>query len=232
MSTFHRSILFLRFEEVVWPGGMSNIPPVLDEAVIEAVERVAQRFGISLDGSAKNSEAIQVAVEDSLIPMQYFLDRSTSAHHFARVAEKEGRYFAAISGEIFRDPEFEEDDLAALEALAVYQLSALANAHQKEKLDLVLAISADLFELNLKIGQKQISKEISKMASQKAKKRHQGMNALKAEILADWQEHKLEYESRSDYARIMGELKGIKYRTLYEWLAAYDRQHQEIHDQL
>ncbi|UUC19771.1 hypothetical protein NOV18_04480 [Pseudomonas asiatica] len=227
MSYFPRSLLFIRLEEVVWPGGLEYVPPPLEEAVIEAVERVAKRFGITLDGSDENTLAIQEAIEESLVPMQFYLDWAEEAHKFARDARKEGRYYAAVSSEMFVDQEYEQEDEATLEALAVYQLDCLIGATRSKDITAVLRISADLFEIQKLLGLREKLQEISAMAAERAKKRHQDMNSRKAEILEDWAANHSEYESRADFVRIMSDLKGIKYRTLYDWIARFEKESRE-----
>ena len=202
---------------------MEYVPSSLEESVLEAVERVATRFGIKLDGSEANSAAIQEAVEDSLIPMQLYLDWAEEKHRFARVARREERYYAAVSGEMFVDPEYEQEDEITLEALAVYQFDCLIGATRAKDLPRVLRISADLFEIQKLLGRREKVQEISTLAAERAKKRHQDMNDRKIEILNDWAVNSGEYESRSDFVRIMSDLKGIKYRTLYDWIANYDK---------
>lgn len=200
------------------------MPAPLEEAVLEAVQRVADRFGITLDGSETNSAAIQEAIEDSLIPMQMYLDWAEAAHKFARDARKEERFYAAVSGELFLDPEYAQEDEITLEALAVYQLDSLIAATRAKNLTRVLRISTDIFEIQKLLGRREKLQEYSALAAERAKKRHQHMNAKKAELIEDWVKNGGGYESRADFVRIMSDLKGIKYRTLYEWIASHDRE--------
>ena len=200
------------------------MPAPLEEAVLEAVQRVADRFGITLDGSETNSAAIQEAIEDSLIPMQMYLDWAEAAHKFARDARKEERFYAAVSGELFLDPEYAQEDEVTLEALAVYQLDSLIAATRAKNLTRVLRISTDIFEIQKLLGRREKLQEFSALAAERAKKRHQHMNAKKAELIEDWVKNGSGYESRADFVRIMSDLKGIKYRTLYEWIASHDRE--------
>jgi len=200
------------------------VPAPLEEAVLEAVQRVADRFGITLDGSETNSAAIQEAIEDSLIPMQMYLDWAEAAHKFARDARKEERFYAAVSGELFLDPEYAQEDEITLEALAVYQLDSLIAATRAKNLTRVLRISTDIFEIQKLLGRREKLQEFSALAAERAKKRHQHMNAKKAELIEDWVKNGSGYESRADFVRIMSDLKGIKYRTLYEWIASHDRE--------
>ncbi len=200
------------------------MPAPLEEAVLEAVQRVADRFGITLDGSETNSAAIQEAIEDSLIPMQMYLDWAEAAHKFARDARKEERFYAAVSGELFLDPEYAQEDEITLEALAVYQLDSLIAATRAKNLTRVLRISTDIFEIQKLLGRREKLQEFSALAAERAKKRHQHMNAKKAELIEDWVKNGSGYESRADFVRIMSDLKGIKYRTLYEWIASHDRE--------
>lgn len=227
MSYFPRSIHFIRFNEVVWPGGMEYIPSPLEEAVLEAVERVANRFSIHLDGSDENSYAIQEAVENGLSPMQLCLDWAEERHRYARIARKEGRLYAAVSGELFSKPEYEDEDELILESLAVYQLDQLIGATRARDITSILHISADLFEIQKLLGRREKVREAKDIAASRAKKRHQEMNEKRKQIVEDWSLNYGEYESRADYARIMSDITSIKYRTIYEWIAAHEKSIEE-----
>ncbi|MFJ7145243.1 hypothetical protein [Pseudomonas protegens] len=91
----------------------------------------------------------------------------------------------------------------------------------------MLNISADIFEIQKLLGRREKLQEFSALAAERAKKRHQHMNAKKAELIEDWVANRDGYESRADFVRIMSALKGIKYRTLYEWIASYDKEDRE-----
>ena len=60
-------------------------------------------------------------------------------------------------------------------------------------------------------------------ASGLAEQRHARTNQQKSNLLAEWEATASEYESRADFARIVSQREGLKYRTLYDWIAAHDR---------
>lgn len=64
---------------------------------------------------------------------------------------------------------------------------------------------------------------ISALGRRSAKARHSPTNQQKANLLAEWDATASAYESRADFARIVSQREGIKYRTLYEWIAGHDR---------
>ncbi|NHN76689.1 hypothetical protein HA520_05220 [Azotobacter chroococcum] len=66
-------------------------------------------------------------------------------------------------------------------------------------------------------------KKMSLTASKAASIRHKENREQKAAILAEWEATGSQYNSRADFARIVGELRGIKYRTLYDWIAAHEK---------
>jgi hypothetical protein len=206
---------------------METVPDALEDAVLTAVERVATRNEIELNGSEESVNAIEFAVEEALAPVEQYLTWAEEAHHYARVAHKEGRIYAAISGELFVDPSHEQDDEAVIEALLVYQLDSLIGAHELKNHEKTLHLAADIFELQRLIGEREKRQEIRNQATARAKIRHKDMNEKKAAVLEEWIENGHEYESRADFSRIIGALKGIKYRTLYEWIAEYEKSEYE-----
>ncbi len=74
MADFWRVIWHIRLSEVVWPGGMDSVPTALEDSVLTAVERVAARHGIALDGSEESVAAIEFAIEEALLPIVDYLD--------------------------------------------------------------------------------------------------------------------------------------------------------------
>lgn len=59
-------------------------------------------------------------------------------------------------------------------------------------------------------------------ASERATLRHASTNQQKATLLAEWDAQGREYKSRADFARIVSKRDGVKYRTLYDWIAQHD----------
>lgn len=199
------------------------MPEAMEDAVLTAVERVAARHGIDLDGSDESVAAIEFAIEEDLAPVAEYLPWAEKDQHYARKARKEGRIYAAISGELFVHADYEQEDEAAVEALLVYQLDQLIGANKFKEHGKLLHLSADIFEIQRLLGERAKRQEISNQAAARANIRHRDMNNRKAALIQEWIDSSHEYESRADFARIIGTLRGIKYRTLYEWIAEYEK---------
>jgi hypothetical protein len=230
MADFWRIIRYIRLDEVVWPGGMYSVPDALEDAVLTAVERVAIRNGIELDGTEESVTSIEFAIEEALTPVGECLPLAENVHLFAMKARKEGRFYAAISGFLFSAADYEQDDEAALEALLVYQLDQLIGAYKYKEYEKALHISADIFEIQRLLGARAKHQEISASATARANIRHQEMKSKKSELLQEWDASGGEYESRADFARIISKLRGVKYRTLYEWIAGHEKQAHEKYE--
>jgi hypothetical protein len=65
--------------------------------------------------------------------------------------------------------------------------------------------------------------KLSLAASRAANIRHEGTRPKKEAVQKEWDETKSEYDSKSDFARIIGERDGIKFRTLYDWLTKHEQ---------
>lgn len=118
----------------------------------------------------------------------------------------------------------------ALDALLIYQLDGLCGAQQAGDLDEVLALIPDMLAIQRDIGEREGRAFSSDMldisssyeARQRAELRHKPANQQKTALLAEWDATASEYESRADFTRIVSQREGMKYRTLYEWIARHD----------
>lgn len=227
MEYFLKYIEHINLAEVVWPGGMNSVPEPLEEAVLSAVERVAGRNGITLDGTDEAVQAIEFAIEVALDQVGLYLEWAFEDHQYARTAYKEGRIYAAISGYIFDYKPNESDDEPALEALLVYQLDQLVGISHKNNIQQMLRVSADIFEIQNLLGERGKQRDFSNKAAGSARIRHEKTTLMKEQAIAEWLATGGEYESRSDFARIVGTLRGIKYRTLYDWITEHERSERE-----
>lgn len=119
----------------------------------------------------------------------------------------------------------------ALDALLIYQLDRLCGAWQAGQVDEVLALIPDMLAIQRDIGDREgrsFSGEMLELAGshearQRAALRHEPTNQRKAAMLTEWDATASEYESRADFARIVSQREGLKYRTLYDWIAVHDR---------
>lgn len=84
-------------------------------------------------------------------------------------------------------------------------------------------IKDDMKSVVPKRAEELVKKKISLAASRAASERHRPMNEKKQSVLAEWDATRDEYNSRADFARIVGDLRGIKERTLYEWIAVHEK---------
>ncbi len=96
------------------------------------------------------------------------------------------------------------------EAFEVYELILKAT----------IALSSE-FVISAHLDQ-QAAKQ-SELARARAAQRHAASNKAKAEILQEWQANKREYKSRADFCRIISQRDALLYRTVYEWVAQYDK---------
>lgn len=117
-------------------------------------------------------------------------------------------------------------------SLLIYQYDLLCWLHKNGETNYIL----EAYELILrKYGEIQIAesrhvtsaiqrKTTSNAARERANKRHAPTNQIKTALLHEWDRTSTEYKSRADFCRIIGARDGIKERTLYEWIQAYERE--------
>lgn len=119
----------------------------------------------------------------------------------------------------------------ALDALLIYHLDKLCGAQRTGQVDEVLALIPDMLAIQHDIGEREgraFSHDMLELstkheARQRAELRHKPTNQRKVTLLAEWDATASEYESRADFARIVSQREGMKYRTLYDWIAIHDR---------
>ena len=118
-------------------------------------------------------------------------------------------------------------DYAMLTCLLVYQYDALCSLYTRGHMASVLAVFESIVEtreaLTHGLGRDIKESRLSHEARLRAEKRHAPTNQLKTRLLAEWEADSSEYKSRADFARIISQREGLKYRTLYDWIAAHDR---------
>jgi hypothetical protein len=68
-----------------------------------------------------------------------------------------------------------------------------------------------------------VKTKLSLAAARAANIRHKDTNDKKAAVLIEWDRTNAEYESRADFVRIVSPLRGLKYRTLYGWIAEHEK---------
>ncbi|NWB48242.1 hypothetical protein [Pseudomonas gingeri] len=66
-------------------------------------------------------------------------------------------------------------------------------------------------------------RKASLAASQAAHARHKDNREKKIAALKEWDQTGHEYQSRSDFARIIGNMRQIKFRTLYDWVTEHEK---------
>lgn len=126
-----------------------------------------------------------------------------------------------------------EDDIQIIQwrGLAGYALSAMESVCRAESMQLALRAEEqanqrllDKIRVVVPVEAEALAKKkMSLAASMAAKARHRLTTEKKALLLAEWGATGSEYESRADFARIVSQREGMLYRTLYDWIAAYDR---------
>ncbi|WP_288079208.1 hypothetical protein [Pseudomonas sp.] len=119
----------------------------------------------------------------------------------------------------------------SLDALLIYHLDKLCSAQRAGQIDAMLALIPDMLAIQSDIGEREgrtfshdmLDISTKHEARQRAELRHKPTNQRKAALLTEWDATASEYESRADFARIVSQREGLKYRTLYDWIAAHDR---------
>lgn len=238
MQKFFTSLQHIDLADASWgPDAKAlSIPSQLEETVLLAIEQICGRNGIGMRGTEADIQELGAALDAALhlvgLKLQSALNEADTAE-WAEAAYQQGRIYAAIAESLICGPGttwYPEDDIA-LEALLVYQLDTLIGLHKAEDFDQALHIFTDICDIQKEIAENKLRSEMishihwqkSREAKDRAKRRHQEMNAQKAVVLAEWDTTGSEYESRADFARIVGDLRGLKHRTLYEWIAAHEK---------
>lgn len=214
--------------------GISTVPRQLWGTVVGAVLGFLAHpdFGLSREDRALIDPKKLADMLDSALALawearpserlRYKKDRHK--HKFVPMPPDQGPVYREIIGSIGLDEPI-------LDALLVYQLDTLCGAVRDGETAKTLGVFADLLEIQRDIADREgrgflegmMSKASSWDASDRAKKRHAETNGKKAASLAEWDATGSEYESRADFARIISSRDGIKYRTLYDWIAAHEK---------
>lgn len=238
MQKFFTALQHIDLTEATWGADQEalSIPSQLEETVLLAIEQICARNDIGMHGTETETQELGAALDAAFhlidLKLQSALDDADTAE-WAETALQQGRIYAAIAESFICGPGttwYPTDDIA-LEALLVYQLDTLIGLHKAKNFDQALHIFTDICDIQREIAENKLRDEMSshihwqksREAKERAKLRHQKMNTQKAAVLAEWDATGSEYESRADFARIVGGLHGLKHRTLYEWIAAHEK---------
>ncbi|AZC51808.1 hypothetical protein C4K35_4233 [Pseudomonas chlororaphis subsp. piscium] len=206
---------------------LQSIPSQLEEIVLLAFEKVLNRS----KGAVGDLDSFEVALryaEKSIC--QYVLNARESSDDGCDKALDEGRIYSAVLGVMFGGETNLEDE-ATLEFLLVFQLDRLVGLYRSLDFDKALYVFADVIEIKMMLLELELYNnysantewEKSREARERAKKRHKATSEKKVAILAEWDATGHEYKGRADFARIVSSIRGVKYRTLYDWIAEHDK---------
>ncbi|MFR0691645.1 hypothetical protein ACLUTX_19765 [Enterobacterales bacterium AE_CKDN230030158-1A_HGKHYDSX7] len=120
---------------------------------------------------------------------------------------------------------------ANMNTLQIYLLDSLCGACKAGDMAEAMTTVAELLDVQRAISEREGSMFhsflndflTSAAAVDRAALRHAPTNALKEVLLQEWDATAGEYQSRADFARIVGQREGVKYRTLYDWITAHEK---------
>jgi len=119
---------------------------------------------------------------------------------------------------------------AKLEERAIYEINAATALAQTIDPDSIARQRPNLppeLISNVHAVHKHVTKTAqSELARKAAEIKQKPFRDIKDAALNEWDESGSEYESKSDFARIVGALKGIKFRTLLKWIAEHEKSKQ------
>lgn len=209
---------------------LSNIPYQFTETLQTIFEDLA--YVVYQDDDAwKKLEPIDLAAEVSDILEQ-------DLEHIATIAQIKIPGQKSSSNTVINKlttlsihASFSELDYWQKNSLLAYQYDTLCWLYSNEKItesfevyELLLKTYGELSAIYaLEASLDQQNRTASNIARERAQKRHAPSNKKKTELLDEWTKTSAEYKSRSDFCRIVGRRAGVKERTLYEWIQAYER---------
>ncbi|WFS17587.1 hypothetical protein P9K38_19360 [Pseudomonas sp. 905_Psudmo1] len=223
---------------------LANIPPTLCDPLATHFGFLAAFTADSLEGSADwekwASDDIAAEVSDlieselealgDLIESDSERFACTPTCHAPLVGSAElgpGDSLESFLCFAARAAEVEGADYSMLTCLLVYQYDALCSLYTRGHMASVLAVFESIAEtresITHSLGRDIKELRLSQEARLRAEKRHAPTNQQKSRLLAEWEATASSYESRADFARIVSQRERLKYRTLYDWIAAHDR---------
>lgn len=228
MDKVRRYLSHINLATATWTGDseMLGIPSYLQEMVLLAIEDICGRNGLGMHGAELEVLAFEAALDTALRPVgQYLSWAREEDYEAAESAYQQGRIWGAISGSMFPGNANLEDE-ATLEALLLYQLDRLLDAHQKQDIERALHLFVDICGIQTLIAEIKIEKDIAthndfkkiEAARSRGKLRHKDTTEQKGPALAEWDANGQKYSSAASFARHRHKTYGITERTLYGWV--------------
>lgn len=223
---------------------LANIPPQLCDSLATCLGFLATFAADSVEGStdwekwASADIAIKVGdlIESELEGLVNLIESdserfacTTTCHSPLADASELGSGESLESFLCFaaKAAEVEEADYPMLSCLLLYQYDTLCSLYTRGDMASVLAVFESIAETREALthgsGRDMKKLRLSQEARLRAEKRHAPTNQQKSRLLAEWEATARSYESRADFARIVSQRERLKYRTLYDWIAAHDR---------
>ncbi len=207
---------FILLEDEFCPSKLASVPPQLAAEVMRAFEnfvhdRKLRRFGDARKGV--NPERMGEILDYELGAVYDALSTGEPLPG-GRVGLNTGRPVDAI-----------------MRAMLIVQFDWLCGYCREGNLEEIMRTFVELLETQRGISELDGSESLQLLdeflrsinARGLAEQRHARTNQQKSALLTEWETTASEYESRADFARIVSQREGVKYRTLYDWIAAHDR---------
>lgn len=220
---------------------LANIPPQLcDTLAPYFIEMAWAVIGFERTTSRRNFEPEYVAdevgdlIERELEGLECEIERDTAKHGLGTAIYPplaDAPLTPGESLEAFLGFASQAQDLvpsyAPMVCLLIYQYDALCSLYQAGHFESALSVFEAIAETRQTLTHCEARHSGDWRASHEARERaalrHAPTNQQKAAVLTEWDATSSDYESRADFARIIGKRDGIKERTLYDWIAAHEK---------
>jgi hypothetical protein len=219
---------------------LANIPPQLCDTLAPYFLEIAEAaFDFEWAKSWRDLEPVFMAaevgdlIEHELEGLECEIEHDTAKYEWGKAisAPLADAPLNPMALEAFLGFSSQAQDLAPtytpMVCLLIYQYDALCSLYKSDNFESALSVfeAIAVTRETLTHCEERHSHECrtSHEARERAALRHAPTNQQKAAALTEWDATSTDYESRADFARIIGKRDGIKERTLYEWIAAHEK---------
>lgn len=219
---------------------LANIPPQLCDTLAPYFLEIARAaFGFAWAKSWRDIDPVYMAaevggiIESELEGLELKIERGTAKYCGGKAISAPLADVPLTPGalEAFLGFADQAQDLAPAYAptacLLIYQYDVLCSLYKTGNFESALsvfeAIAVTRETLTHCEDRRNHGWRTSHEARERAALRHAPTNQQKAAALTEWDATSIDYQSRADFARIIGKRDGIKERTLYEWIAAHEK---------
>lgn len=220
---------------------LANIPPQLcDTLAPYFIEMAEAAFDFEWLKNWRDLEPVCVAaevgdlIESALESLEHEIERETAECEWRTAISPplaDTQLNPGESLEAFLGFASQAQDLVPtygpMVCLLIYQYDALCSMYQAGQFESALSVFEAIAETRQTLThcEERHSRDwrTSHEARERAALRHAPTNQQKAAVLTEWEATSSDYESRADFARIIGKRDRIKERTLYDWIAAHEK---------